>query len=56
MQVYEDSFEILTAPGDFSAVREALEKQGIAFVSAERSKIPQYTVAIDDEGILKKSE
>ncbi len=56
MQVYEDSFEILTAPGDFSAVREALEKQGIAFVSAERSKIPQNTVAIDDEGILKKIE
>ena len=27
----EDSFEILTAPDDFSAVREALEKAGFAY-------------------------
>ena len=25
----EDSYEVLTAPDDFSAVREALEKEGI---------------------------
>ena len=31
----EDSFEILTAPDDFSAVREALEKVGIPMVEAQ---------------------
>ena len=54
MKVYDDSFEILTAPGDFSAVREALEKQGLSFVSAERSKIPQNTVDLPDEETLRK--
>ena len=54
MQTYEDSFEILTAPNDFSAVREALEKQDIVFVSAERSYIPQTTVAPADEETLEK--
>ena len=54
MLVYDDSFEILTAPNDFSAVREALENQGAVFVSAERSKLPQNTVAVDDEETLAK--
>ncbi|MEZ7872897.1 MAG: YebC/PmpR family DNA-binding transcriptional regulator, partial [Eubacteriales bacterium] len=54
MKVYDDSFEILTAPNDFSAVREALEKQGLSFVSAERSKIPQNTVDLPDEETLRK--
>jgi len=54
MKSYDDSFEILTAPNDFSAVREALEGQGIAFVSAERSKLPQTTVEVDDAETLEK--
>ncbi len=54
MQDYGDSFEILTAANDFSAVREALESQGIVFVSAERSKIPQNTVAMEDPETLEK--
>lgn len=54
MLVYDDLFEILTAPNDFSAVREALENQGAVFVSAERSKLPQNTVAVDDEETLAK--
>lgn len=54
MMSYDDSFEILTAPNDFSAVREALEKQGTVFVSAERSKLPQNTIAVDDEENLTK--
>ncbi|MDO4632974.1 MAG: YebC/PmpR family DNA-binding transcriptional regulator [Eubacteriales bacterium] len=49
----EDSFEVLTAPEDLSAVREALEKEGIAMASAEVSMIPQNYVAVTDEGILK---
>lgn len=54
VQSYEEHFEIYTAADDFSAVRESLEKQGLSFLSAERSKIPQTTIAIDDEEVLIK--
>ena len=54
MQTQEDCFEIYTAPADFSAVREALEKEGLTFLSAEVQKIPQNTVAITDPDILVK--
>lgn len=45
----EDVYEILTAPEDFSAVRESLEKAGFAFASAEMDMIPQNTVKPDAE-------
>jgi YebC/PmpR family DNA-binding regulatory protein len=45
----EDSFEILTAPADFSMVREALEKEGIAMADAEVTMIPQNYVTLDSE-------
>lgn len=48
-----DEFEIVTDPADFSAVREALESAGYAFTSAEISRIPQNTVALDAEGAEK---
>ena len=54
MLVYDDSFEIHTAANDFSAVREALESEGVVFVSAERSKLPQNTVAVNDEETMSK--
>lgn len=49
----EDSFEILTAPEDFSAVREALEKAGIPMASAEVTMIPQNYVTLTDENSIK---
>ena len=49
-----DVFEIYTAPNDFSAVREALEQQGLTFLSAEVDKIPQNTVAVTDEDTILK--
>ena len=49
----EDSFEILTAPEDFSAVREALEKEGIAMAQAEVTMIPQTYTALGDENDIK---
>ncbi|MBQ7264628.1 MAG: YebC/PmpR family DNA-binding transcriptional regulator [Firmicutes bacterium] len=53
----EDSFEIVTAPEDFSAVREALEQAGIAYVSAEVTMIPQtYTTLTDEEDIKKMNK
>ena len=54
VQSYEDSFEIYTAADDFSAVRESLERQGLSFLSAQRSRIPQTTIEIDDEETLQK--
>ena len=45
----DDSFEIITAPDDFSAVRENLEKQNIPMVSAELTMIPQTKVKLTDE-------
>ena len=53
MTAEDDVFEITTAPNDFSAVREALEAQGLSFLSAEVSMIPQNTVAVTDPDILK---
>ncbi|MGN0368856.1 MAG: YebC/PmpR family DNA-binding transcriptional regulator [Wujia sp.] len=50
----EDSFEIITAPEDFTAVREALEKEGIAMASAEVTMIPQNYVELTDEDDIKK--
>ena len=41
-------------PNDFSAVREALEAQGIAFLSAEVQMVPQNTVVPADEDTLNK--
>ena len=49
----EDSFEILTLPADFSAVREALENEGITMVQAEVTMIPQTYVNLTDENDLK---
>lgn len=48
-----DSFEILTDPDDFSAVREALEKTGILMAAAEVTMIPQTWVELTDEEALK---
>ncbi len=50
----DDSFEITMAPADFSAVREALEKEGIAMASAEVSMIPQTYVDLTNEDDQKK--
>lgn len=42
----EDSYEILTAPEEFSVVRETLEKEGVPMVQAEITMIPQNYVAL----------
>ena len=49
----EDSFEILTEPDNFSAVREALEKEGISMAQAEVTMIPQTWVELTDEKDIK---
>ncbi len=49
----EDSFEVLTTPEDFSAVRDALEKEGIAMAQAEVTMIPQTYNTLSDENDIK---
>ena len=45
----EDSYEILTDPEDFSAVRLAMEEAGIPMAAAEVTMIPQTYVELTDE-------
>lgn len=45
----EDSYEILTDPEDFSAVRLAMEETGIPMAAAEVTMIPQTYVELTDE-------
>ena len=52
----EDSFEILTAPNDFSQVRDALEAKGYTFVEAAVSMIPQNYTTLDNEKQLEQIE
>ena len=49
----EESFEILTAPEDFSEVRLKLEEAGIAMVNAEVTMIPQTYVELTSEEDIK---
>ena len=50
----EDCYEVLTAPDDFSAVREALEAEGIPMLSADITMIPQTYVTLTDENDIKQ--
>ena len=49
----EDSYEIFTAPDDFSAVRQALEDAGIPMAAAEVTMIPQTYVELTSEEDIK---
>ena len=49
----EDSYEILTDPDSFSAVREALEAAKIPMLQAEVTKLPQTEVELTDEQDIK---
>lgn len=47
---FNDScYEILTAPENFSSVRDALSEKGYSFASADIERIPQTTVRLSDE-------
>lgn len=50
----EDSYEITTAPEDFSAVREGLEAAKILMASAEVTMLPQTWSTLDSEEDIKK--
>ncbi len=48
--VEEECYEITTDPADFTAVREALEKENIEFEQAEVQMIPTSYIALDEKG------
>ena len=50
----EDSYEVLTDPDDFSAVREALEAAGVPVTEAQVAMIPQTYVQLSDPQALKE--
>lgn len=52
-------FEVLTLPEDFEKVRERLEREKVAMITAQVTMIPKSTVTIDEryaEQILKLTE
>ena len=50
----EDSYEVITAPEDFSQVRDALEKAGIEMLEADVTMIPQTWVELTAEEDIKR--
>ena len=54
MKSEDDAFVIYTAPNDFSTVREALENEGLSFLSADKQMVPQNTIKVDDPDTVVK--
>ena len=50
----ETEFQVFTAPEDFEQVRESLEQDGVTFLEATVSMIPQNTVEVTEEGIARQ--
>lgn len=50
----EDSYEVLTAEDAFSAVREALEAEGVPMLEAEVTMIPQTYVTLTNDNDIKQ--
>ena len=46
----EECYEITTTPEDFSAVRDALENEGLEFVQAEIQMLPTTYISLDEKG------
>jgi len=49
----ETEFQVLTAPEDFNAVRDALEEAGIKFIEAAVTMIPENNIEVTEENIAK---
>jgi len=50
----DNEYQVITGPDDFESVREALEADGLEFIEAAVSLIPQNTVEITDEKTAKQ--
>lgn len=49
----EEHYEIVTEPGDFAAVRDALATAGVKYDEAELTMVPTTTVELDEAGARK---
>ncbi len=47
-QADEETFQIYTAPEEFTTVREALEQAGLEFVQAEIEMVPSNTITLEN--------
>jgi YebC/PmpR family DNA-binding regulatory protein len=45
----EDNYEVITAPEDFDAVKDAIDKAGIPIESAEVTMLPKNYVVLDEK-------
>ncbi len=52
VQVSADSIDIYTAPADLEKVKKALEDTGVRVDSAEASRVPKTTVALDERNAV----
>ena len=52
-EAQDEIYEIVTAPSDFSEVREKMEEAGLKFLEAEVQMVPTTTVQLDEKGIEK---
>jgi YebC/PmpR family DNA-binding regulatory protein len=50
----ETEFQVTTSPEEFAVVREKLEAQGLVFLEASLSMVPQNVVEINDEAVAKR--
>ena len=50
----DNAYQVLTTQDDFDGVREALETDGVKFIEAEVSMIPQNVVEVTDETSAKQ--
>jgi transcriptional/translational regulatory protein YebC/TACO1 len=48
------TYEVVSAPEDLAAVREALERAGFTVENAELTMVPKTTVEVADESAAKK--
>ncbi len=48
-----DNFEVITAPEDFEAVREAIENAAIAYIEAEVTMLPQTVTKLEGKDAEK---
>lgn len=50
----ESEFQVLTAPENFETVRETLAGQGVTFLEAAITMVPQNVVEVTDENVAKR--
>ena len=53
METSEEVYEITSAPGDFSALSQALEENGISFLEADVKMVPNNYITLDENGVRK---